>query len=89
MTRYYLIYLLLMGLVTLSLYGIDKRRARRGAWRISEKLLLGCSLAGGAWGGLLSMHLFRHKTKKGYFFATNLFGIALHVAVFILLIAKS
>lgn len=89
MTRYYLIYLLLIGLVTFVLYGVDKRRARRGAWRISEKLLLGFSLAGGAWGGLLAMHLFRHKTKKGYFFATNLFGIALHVAVFILLIMKT
>ena len=88
MMRYYLIYLLLMGLVTFVLYGVDKWRARRGAWRISERLLLGFSLAGGALGGLVAMHLFRHKTKKSYFFATNLLGIALHVAVFFLLITK-
>ena len=48
------------------LYGVDKRKARRNAWRISEKALLVSALPGGI-GAILGMKLFRHKTKKWYF----------------------
>ena len=43
--------------------GLDKRRARRAAWRISEKALFVFALLGGAVGGTAGMFLFRHKTK--------------------------
>lgn len=89
MTRYYLLYLLAVGLITLILYGEDKRRARRGEWRIPEKVLLGASLLGGAVGGLLAMHLFHHKTRKWYFTAVNVSGVLLHGAILFFLITKS
>ena len=89
MTRYYLLYLLAVSLVTLFLYGADKRRARRGAWRIPEKVLLGASLLGGAVGGLLAMRLFHHKTRKWYFTAVNVSGILLHGAILFFLITKA
>ncbi len=85
MMPYYLIYLLLINPVTFVLYGIDKRRAKRNAWRIPEKVLLGSSLLGGAVGGLLAMQLLRHKTKHWYFYFTNVLGILLHIIVFFLL----
>lgn len=85
MIPYYLIYLFLVNLVTFILYGTDKRRARKGAWRIPEKSLLGFSLLGGAVGGLLGMQLLRHKTQHWYFYFTNILGILLHVGVFCLL----
>ncbi len=85
MIPYYLIYLLSVNLVTFILYGIDKRRARKGAWRIPEKSLLGFSLLGGAVGGLLGMQLFRHKTQHWYFYFINVLGILLHIGVFYLL----
>ena len=41
----------------------DKLKAKRGAWRIPEKTLLGVAAAGGSIGSLIGMYTFRHKTK--------------------------
>jgi len=50
---------------TFTLFGVDKRRAKRGgAHRISESFLLGISALGGWPGGLLGIVCFRHKTAK-------------------------
>ena len=40
-------YLLIINLVTFAVYGIDKRRARQGRWRIQESTLLLLAVAGG------------------------------------------
>ena len=56
-----------MSLVAFALYGADKRKAKRGQWRIPEKVLLLWSFLGGAIGGSAAMLLFRHKTKHWYF----------------------
>lgn len=61
------LYLLIINLLTLLFYGVDKRRARRGSWRISEKTLFVLPLLGGSVGALLGMRLFRHKTRHWYF----------------------
>lgn len=47
--------------------GVDKKRAIRGAWRISEASLFAVALLGGALGCTLGMNHFRHKTKHWYF----------------------
>lgn len=62
-----IIYLLIINSIGFMIMGIDKRRARRGEWRISEKMLFTCALAGGSLGAILGMHTFRHKTKHWYF----------------------
>lgn len=55
--------LLLTNMASFLLMGEDKRRARRGAWRIPERtLFLSAALFGGL-GGVLGMHIFHHKTK--------------------------
>ena len=59
--------LIVMNLVSFTLMGIDKRRAQRGAWRISEKALFLTTACFGGLGGVLGMHLFHHKTKHWYF----------------------
>lgn len=62
--------LVLMGVMSLFLFvmmGLDKSKARRGAWRISERTLFVFALLGGAVGGTLGMLAFRHKTKHWYF----------------------
>ena len=57
----------IISLITFILYGVDKRRAKRGKWRIPERVLIGFSLLGGGVGGWLGMKLFRHKTRHWYF----------------------
>ena len=64
-------YLAAANVITALLYGADKAKARRGAWRIPERVLLGCGICGGARGALLGMRLFHHKTPHWYFTAIN------------------
>lgn len=45
------------------MFGMDKRKAVRGKWRISEKALITCSFFMGSGGALLGMNIFKHKTK--------------------------
>jgi uncharacterized membrane protein YsdA (DUF1294 family) len=42
----------------------DKRLAETGAWRISERTLLGLALIGGSLGAISAQQIFRHKTRK-------------------------
>ena len=62
-----IIYLSTINLFAFTLMGIDKEKARRGAWRIPEKHLFLSVILGGSVGGILGMRFFRHKTKHWYF----------------------
>ncbi len=58
---------LIINVAAFALYGVDKRRATRGDWRIPERtLLLSAWLMGGV-GAALGMRVFRHKTKHWRF----------------------
>jgi len=46
---------------------VDKKRAIKNQWRISEKALIGISIIGGSIGMLAGMSTFRHKTKHKKF----------------------
>lgn len=59
----FLHYLLGINLFAFVLYASDKRKAYRRRWRIPERILWLVAFAGGSSGALLSMHLFRHKTR--------------------------
>ena len=58
------IYFLVINLIGILIMYIDKKKARYGRWRISEKTLLIIALLGGSIGTMIGMHLFRHKTQK-------------------------
>lgn len=62
-----LIYLVGINLAGFIIMGVDKKRAIRGAWRISEASLFLTALVGGSLGCTLGMHYFHHKTKHWYF----------------------
>ena len=62
-----LVYLLLVNFIAFVLMGLDKRRAKRDKWRISEKALFLPAVLGGSVGAIAGMHVFRHKTKHWYF----------------------
>ena len=61
------IYLVIINLAAFFLYGIDKRRAKKNKWRVSEKTLLIMAAVGGSVGAMLGMTKFRHKTQKWKF----------------------
>ena len=56
-----------MSVISFTLMGIDKAKARRGSRRIPEKTLFLFTLLGGGIGGTLGMHVFHHKTRHWYF----------------------
>lgn len=60
-------WLLLVNFIAFVLMGLDKRRARREQWRISEKTLFLPAVLGGSLGAIAGMRLFHHKTKHWYF----------------------
>ena len=62
-----LVWLAVINLLTFTVYGADKRRARKGKWRVPEKTLFLLPLLGGSIGALLGMRVFHHKTKHWYF----------------------
>ena len=80
---FYLIYLIVLSLITFFVYVTDKKKAQKGAWRVPEATLLLLSFIGGGAGGYLAMHLARHKTKKWYFHLVNIIGIIWQVALFV------
>ncbi|ORO39196.1 hypothetical protein B7728_06260 [Streptococcus oralis subsp. tigurinus] len=59
--------LLIWNVMIFLIYGIDKAKARRGAWRIPEKILLTLALVCGGFGAWLAGIIFHHKTRKWYF----------------------
>lgn len=61
------LYLLVINIAAFVLYGLDKRRAVKNQWRISESQLIGIAAIGGSVGAYLGMRLFHHKTRKPLF----------------------
>lgn len=57
------LYLLVINLLGLSVMYVDKNRARKRQYRISERTLWLIALIGGAVGSTCGMLFFRHKTK--------------------------
>lgn len=61
------IILAITNLTAFILMFADKRKAKKGAWRIPEKTLFIAAACFGALGGTAGMFVFRHKTKHWYF----------------------
>ena len=71
MMKNMVIYLLAVNFITFLLYGDDKSRARRHAWRIPEKVLMGAAVIGGSIGALLGMSIFHQKTEILYRYSAD------------------
>ena len=79
--------LIVGSLISFVLYGADKAKAKRHAWRIPEKVLLLWGFLCGSVGALAAMQLFRHKTRHSYFYLVNLLGLAWQIAAVVYLAA--
>ncbi|MBP3197092.1 MAG: DUF1294 domain-containing protein [Butyrivibrio sp.] len=79
-------YFIIINIIGFALMGIDKRKAKRHAFRIPEATLFSVALIGGSLGSIIGMFLFRHKTRHWYF----LFGLpaifVLHIIILAILI---
>ena len=60
-------YLLAVNIATFLLYGIDKYKAKKSKWRISEATLLMMAVIGGSIGAWSGMRLWHHKTMHKKF----------------------
>jgi len=54
---------LIINIIAFILMYVDKRRAIKRKWRISEATLMYVAIFGGSLGSLFGMHIFHHKTK--------------------------
>ena len=70
----------LASAITFVAYGLDKRRAVRGDWRIPERSLHLMELLGGWPGGILGQLLFHHKRRKGSYMLVFAGIVAFHIA---------
>ena len=61
------LYVLIINIAGYLSMSIDKKRAIKGEWRISESMLLSISFLGGAIGSMIGMQVKRHKTKHKKF----------------------
>lgn len=61
------IYLICINAATFLIYGIDKYKAVKNRWRISETTLIIAAVIGGSVGAFLGMRCFHHKTRKRKF----------------------
>ena len=60
-------YLLGINAVTFIVYGIDKYKAKKAKWRISEATLLLLAVLGGSIGAWIGMKVWHHKTMHKKF----------------------
>ena len=60
-------YLAAVNLLAFTVYGADKRRARKDKRRVPEKTLFLLAIIGGSVGAWAGMYTFRHKTRHWYF----------------------
>lgn len=81
-----LLYYLALNLIAFVLYGADKLFAKRGTRRVPERTLLGLAALGGAFGALLGMYFFRHKTRHRNFTLLVPLFAALHTALLLFLL---
>lgn len=74
-------YLITVNIVSFILYGIDKYKAKRGKWRISEATLLAMAVIGGSIGAWTGMKVWHHKTMHKKFTIGVPLVFALQVAL--------
>ena len=58
------IYLIIINVIGFAIMFIDKQNAKKGKWRIPEKVIFIVTALGGGIGTISGMYAFRHKTQK-------------------------
>ena len=61
------VYLLAVNLIAFTVFGWDKRCAKKQRRRVPERTLFSLAAMGGSIGALLGMRMFHHKTRHNSF----------------------
>ena len=83
-----ILYLLLINAVAFLLMLIDKWKAKKNLWRISEATLMSTAILGGGIGALLGMYAVRHKTRHLKFTLGIPLILAVQIGICLFLFAK-
>lgn len=83
---YFLLYLLIINLMSFTMFFIDKRKAIKNKWRIKESSLHLTSFMGGVYGSIAAMCLFHHKNKKFKFCFVTALALIFNITVLVLII---
>jgi uncharacterized membrane protein YsdA (DUF1294 family) len=73
--------LIILNMAAFLTYGVDKKRAQRQQWRISDKTLLTLAIIAG-FGAYTGMRVFHHKTRQNLFRAAAFIGMLINSVVF-------
>ena len=87
-TQNIIIYFIAINLFGFFIMWLDKRKAKKGKWRIKEATLLVLALVGGSIGATIGMYMFHHKTKKARFFIGIPVMIFLQILIIIVILIK-
>ena len=83
LTKILIIYFVTINVATFLVYGVDKWKAKRSKWRITEAALLLLAVLGGSIGAWLGMKVWHHKTMhKKFKYGVTLILLA-HIALLI------
>lgn len=82
--KYIIYYLIIINIITLIIFGIDKLKAIKEKSRVRNTTLFGLAILGGSIGALIGMHIFHHKTKTWYY----IYGIPFILIIQIYIIYK-
>ena len=83
-----IIYFIIINVFGFFIIWLDKRKAKKGAWRIPEKTLFIITALGGGIGTTAGMYVFRHKTQKIQFVIGFPFITILEIITIIYFILK-
>ena len=83
-----ILYLLLINAAAFLLMLIDKWKAKKNLWRISEATLMSTAILGGGIGALLGMYAVRHKTRHLKFTLGIPLILAVQIGICLFLFAK-
>lgn len=86
MIKIILAYLLVINLITFVMYGIDKYKAKKSKWRISEETLLWLAAFGGSVGAWIGMKVWHHKTlhKKFKYGVPAILALQIALAIYLI-----
>ena len=77
----FLFYYAIVAVISMVITIHDKNSAKRGRWRVSEAMLMGIGLIGGALPMYVTMKLIRHKTKHPKFMVGLPAEMVLHLVI--------